>query len=185
MDKFLVDFPQIHGGSLAITSANCTLLTEDLKQRVAFPIYQEWIASLVRLATAVTPKLQLACPDGVVRTGRSLKEAVQKWPIELLEPQPKKLSHAQAQSAGEFLAEHPELQDNRPPALLLERFHNEFARFLKSDVGRAWHRRMSQYKHDNTARMADYMEAHGLEFTQKGFEVAAVAISDEISVTLT
>ena len=129
------------------------------------------------------PKLHIMCPDGVIRTGKPLQNAVRQWPIELLEAV--KAKAAPVQSADEFLRDHPELKDTRPPQLLLERFHKEFARFLKSDVGRAWQTRMRQYGHDNTARMADYMEQHGLELTQKGFEIAALAISDEISVTLT
>jgi hypothetical protein len=129
------------------------------------------------------PTLRILCPDGQIRTGKPLKDAIRQWSMELLEPA--KAKAAPVQSADEFLRNHPELKDTRPPRLLLERFHKEFARFLKSDVGRAWQTRMREYGHDNTARMADYMEQHGLELTQKGFEIAALAISDEISVTLT
>jgi hypothetical protein len=181
--RFTRDYPQVE---FATSDANQKLIYQNIVSRNVLPEYSELVASFNQLAIPASgyPMLALKLPDGGVATGRELREAIKKWPMELLEPVAKQLSREQMQSADEFLANHPELRDDRPPQLLLERFHKEFARFLKSDVGRAWHKRMSQYGHDNTARMADYMEQHGLELTQKGFEIAAVAICDEISITL-
>jgi hypothetical protein len=184
-ERFKAAYPQT-APSNSVWDSNIAQITALVAPRFVAPNYAELVRSYehaINPPDGSMPKLHILCPDGHIRTGKPLKDAVRQWSIELLEPAKSKA--APVQSADDFLRDHPELQDTRPPQLLLERFHKEFARFLKSDVGRAWHTRMSQYGHDNTARMADYMEQHGLELTQKGFEIAAVAISDEISVTLT
>jgi len=130
------------------------------------------------------PTLRILCPDGVLRTGKPLKDAIRQWSIELLEPA--KAKAAPVQSADEFLREHPELRDTRSPQLLKQRLEREFMSFLKSDVGRAWQKRMTEYGHlDNSiVRIEEYMEQHKMQYNQKGFELAALAVADEISVTL-
>jgi hypothetical protein len=130
------------------------------------------------------PKLRILCPDGEVRTGKPLKDAIRRWPLELLEPG--KPSRQQAQSADEFLAEHPELKDTRQSPLLVARFNAEFQRFLKSDVGRAWRTRMDavNFTEDSSSRLYDYMVQHNLPFQQNTFEQAAIAVANEVSVTL-
>jgi hypothetical protein len=184
-EQFRASFPQT-APSESIWNSNIAQITALVAPRFVAPNYSELVRSYefaMNPPDGSMPKLHIICPDGVIRTGKPLKDAVRQYSIELLEPA--KAKAAPVQSADDFLREHPELKDTRPPQLLLERFHKEFARFLKSDVGRAWQMRMREYGHDNTARMAEYMEQHGLEFNQKGFELAAVAISEEISVTLT
>ena len=54
-------------------------------------------------------------------------------------------------------------------------FDAEFQRFLQPHTGRAWRTRMDAY---------DHMTEHNLVFNQKNFEIAAIAVADEISVTL-
>jgi len=124
------------------------------------------------------------CPDGVIRTGKPLKDAVRQYSIELLEPA--KAIAEPVQSADEFLREHPELRDTRSPQPLKQRLEREFMSFLKSDVGRAWHKRMTEYGHldKSIVRIEEYMEQHKMQYNQKGFALAAVAVADEISVTL-
>jgi hypothetical protein len=184
-EAFRANYPQT-APSANVWDKNIAQITALVAPRFVAPEYAELVRSYeyaINPPDGSMPKLQIMCPDGVIRTGKPLKDAVRRWSIELLEPA--RAQAAPVQSADEFLRDHPELKDTRPPQLLLERFHKEFARFLKSDVGRAWQMRMREYGLDNTARMAEYMEQHGLELTQKSFEIAALAISEEISVTLT
>jgi hypothetical protein len=185
-EQFRASFPQT-APSESIWNTNIAQITALVAPRFVAPNYHELVRSYedaINPPDGSMPKLHVLCPDGQIRTGKALQDAVRQWSIELLEPV--KVKAAPVQSADEFLRDHPELKDTRPPGLLVERFHKEFARFLQSDVGRAWHKRMSEYGHleQSILRLDEYMTQHGLELTQKGFEIGAVAVSDEISVTL-
>jgi hypothetical protein len=185
-EQFRASFPQT-APSESVWNSNIAQITALVAPRFVAPNYSELVRSYefaMNPPDGSMPKLHVMCPDGVIRTGKPLKDAVRQYSIELLEPA--KAKAAPVQSADEFLSEHPELKDTRPPQLLKERYEREFQRFLVSDVGRAWRKRMSEYGHleKSAQRMWDYVTRHQLELNQKSFEIAAVQISDEISVTL-
>jgi hypothetical protein len=180
---FCRDFP--HAKADDAFAHNIALVMRDVASRRVCPIYSELVDSFTRLATAATPRLKLLCPDGHYRTGRDLAQAIRVWPLELLNAaQPPRPAY-ETMSADEFLRSTPELQDNRQPALLKARFENEFHRFLKSDIGRAWKTRMAEVDAGeiSTGIMWDLLREHG-SFTQKDFEQAAVLSCDKFSVTL-
>ena len=185
-ESFKGTYPQV-APSEKLWQHNIAIITSEIGKRAVAPNYHELVQAFeyaMNPTDGSMPKLQILCPDGQIKTGKPLKDAIRQWSIELLEPA--KAKAAPVQSADDFLRDHPELKDTRPPQLLLERFHKEFARFLNSDVGRAWHKRMSEYGHleQSIQRLDEYMTQHGLELTQKNFEIGAVAVSDEISITL-
>lgn len=182
---FRRDFPQ---AAVDEIPANAVYLFNDVCIRRAFPTYGELVKSFSRLALPEKgyPTITLLCPDGNYRSGYELAQAIKVYPLELLNAKPQARPAYETMSASEFLKNSPELQDNRQPALLKKRFDAEFQRFLGSDVGRAWRTRMDAYDHTekNSERLYDFMIEHSLTFNQKNFEIAAIAVADEISVTL-
>ena len=185
-EQFRSSFPQT-APSESVWNSNIAQITALVAPRFVAPNYSELVRSYefaMNPPDGSMPKLHIMCPDGVIRTGKPLKDAVRQYSIELLEPA--KAKAAPVQSADEFLREHPELRDTRSPQLLKQRLEREFMSFLKSDVGRAWQKRMTEYGHlDNSiVRIEEYMEQHKMQYNQKGFELAALAVADEISVTL-
>jgi hypothetical protein len=160
------------------------ILTDFVTRGVA-PIYAELVYSFERLMNPPNgsmPLLKIVCPDGEVRTGEPLKDAIRKWSIELLEPAKSKVA---VQSADDFLREHPELTAALPPpALLVQRFNNEFQRFLASDSGRIWRGKMDalNYTEESSGQLYDFMIKNKLAFHQQNFETAAIAVADSISV---
>ena len=187
VQEFKAAYPHVSSSNWTGLNNNWHYILSDIVTREVPPTYAEIVTSFennMNPPNGRQPLLKVLCPDGQIRTGKPLKDAIRQWPIELLEPA--KAKAAPIQSADDFLNEHPELKDARPPQLLKERYEREFMAFLKSDVGRAWQKRMSEYGHleKSSHRMWQYVTQHKFELNQKSFELAAVAIADEISVTL-
>jgi hypothetical protein len=185
-NAFRISYPQT-APSEQIWQHNIAIIVATVAASDLAPNYDSLVRAYefaMNPTNGAMPTLRILCPGGQILTGKPLKDAIRQWSIELLEPA--MANAAPVQSADEFLNEHPELKDTRPPQLLKERYEREFQRFLVSDVGRAWRKRMSDYGHleKSAQRMWDYVTQHQLELNQKSFEVAAVSISDEISVTL-
>jgi hypothetical protein len=182
---FCRDFPQAESNDNY--QHNIALMMRDIATRRVPPVYDELVKSFGRLASPERgyPTIALICPDGSIKTGWELSRAIKRYPMELLEPVKQARPAYETMSADEFLRSTPELQDNRQPALLKARFENEFHRFLKSDVGRAWKIRMAEVDAGeiSTQIMWDLLKDRG-SYSQKDFEDAAVASCDKFSVTL-
>jgi hypothetical protein len=185
-EAFKAAYPQT-APSHSVWDSNIAQITALVAPRFVAPTYDELVRSYqyaMNPPNGSMPKLNILCPDGTIRTGKPLKDAVNQWPLELLDPVKKT---APVQSADEFLREHPELKAETPtPALLMQRFNNEFQRFLASDTGRIWRGKMDalNYTEESSSQLYDYIVVHGLTFHQKNFEVAAIAVADRISVNI-
>jgi len=159
-----------------------TIYREIWKREVA-PTYDNLVIAYgdAMIPKNGTPKLQILCPDGVVRTGKPLQDAIRQWSIELLEPQGNKPTAEQTQSADDFLADHPELRDTRQSPLLQQRFMNNWFAFLKSPIGRAYSKINAP---EMTALVRSYLNERGLAGTPETFAEAAKWVANRISVTL-
>jgi hypothetical protein len=183
---FKAAYPQT-APSESYWNINIAQITALVAPRFVAPEYHELVRSYecaINPPDGSMPKLYIKCPDGVIRTGKPLQNAVRQWSIELLEPARAKVA---VQSADDFLRDHPELKAGTPPpALLMQRFNNEFQRFLASDTGRIWRGKMDalNYTEESSSQLYDFMVERGLTFHQKNFEVAAIAVADRISVSI-
>ncbi|MFZ3332765.1 MAG: hypothetical protein WA197_19175 [Candidatus Acidiferrales bacterium] len=181
--RFNADYHQVASEEIP---SNISAIVADVAARRVYPTYAELVTSYGRLVIPDKgyPTLTLKCGDEYL-TGKPLRDYIHSHPLEMLNAPKQARPAYETLSADDFLKNTPVLQDNNPPALLRKRFENEFMRFLKSDVGRAWRTRMAEVDAGeiSTGLMRDYLVQRG-SFTQKDFEDAAVWSCDKFSVTL-
>lgn len=189
-EAFKNAYPQVAGDEAiwaTFPNGNAHILFLETINRDAPPTFAELEKSygLAMVPHGSFPKLTILCPDSEYRTGKSLADAIRMWPMELLEPQTDSARPAhEGMSAAEFLANSPELRDDRQPALLKERFTREWRNFLAGDVGRALKVRADQ--HGLGTFLAGWMWEHMIKnqipFHQKGFEQAALAVAAKVTI---
>ena len=188
-EAFKNAYPQVADEAIWATfpNGNAHILFLETIKRDAPPTFAELEKSygFAMVPHGSFPKLTILCPDGEYRTGKPLADAIRMWPMELLEPQSNQARPAHdAMSADEFLANSPELRDDRQPALLKERFTREWRNFLAGDVGRALKVRADQHGLGSflAGWMWDYMVANRIPFHQNGFEQATFGVVKKITI---
>ena len=189
-EAFKNAYPQVAGDETiwaTFPNGNAHILFLETIKRDAPPTFAELEKSfgLAMVPHGSFPKLTILCPDGEYRSGKPLADAIRMWPMELLESaKPQARPAHESMSADEFLKNTPVLQDNNPPQLLLERFNREFRNFLAGDVGRATKVRVEQYGLGGIFQdmMWKFMKDNGTPLNQKGFEQAAFAVANKITI---